>query len=195
MRGTRDFVLHIPNKYNEKYKTESGLEIYGDHRWMAKELANTIVDVVETPFNYDGPIKKGDKVFVDSTLVMQGIHKEGVIDSPFLIDRENGWYKSRLELIIAYSSDNGTTWHCSEDNILLNQVKSNGEETVNGIIRVKPQSTNNVQMEVFLSNKELIEDGIDQGTNLYVDKSLMIEVKFNGKNLVWLKNKDLFALV
>ena len=195
MRGTRAFVLHIPNKYNEKYTTESGLEIYGDHRWMAKDLANTIVDVVQVPFGYEGPIKKGSKVFVDPTLVMQGIHKEGVIDSPYLIDREEGWYKSPENLIIAVSNDNQKTWSCINNNVLLTRVKKDKDAKVNGIIQVGEENSRNTEMAVFMSNDALIEDGISAGDKLYVDDRLVISVKFNGKDLTWLNSKDLFAFV
>ena len=195
MRGTKAFVVHIPNKYNEKYTTESGLEIYGDHRWMAKDLANTIVDVVQIPFGYDGPIKIGTKVFVDPTLVMQGIHKEGVIDSPYLIDREEALYKAPEDLIIAFSNDNQETWKCLNNNVLLTKVERKKDAKVNGIIQVGELNDRNSEMVVFMSNDELVEDGVNVGDTLYVDDRLMISVKFNGKELIWLNVRDLFALV
>ena len=195
MRGIRDFVLHIPNKYNEKFKTEGGLELYGDHRLMAKEMANTIVEVVEVPFGYEGPIEKGNIVFIDPTIVMQGIYKEGVVDSPFLIDRENAWYKASENLIIAYSSDKGKTWKCINDNILMETVKVDNEQVVNGLIRVNLKSSKDNEMIVVLPNEEIKKEGIKEGDSLLVNKDLMVNVKFDGKNLAWLKNDDLFARI
>ena len=77
MVGLKDFIVQINEKYSDKFHTNSGVAIYGDRRFNAKELANTVVKVRELPLNYTGPIKKGSRLLIDPTVVLNQMYQKG----------------------------------------------------------------------------------------------------------------------
>ena len=65
MQAHKDFIVHIPERYREGIKTESGVEIKLDKNFSGKEAANNVFEVINVPVDYKGKIKPGYRLLVD----------------------------------------------------------------------------------------------------------------------------------
>lgn len=199
MRGIRDYIAHIPNRYLEKFKTEGGLELYGDHRWSAKEMANTVVDVIEVPFFGDTPIQKGYQLFVDPTVIFNQVYqKTGAADSPFLVDKSKGYYKISKDLIIAYRENENSHWKAFGDNNLLTRIKNEVKEqpTVSGLIlpaTAQPKYKKGIG-EVVYASTGLKEMGAKENDHVFFSELTAIDVFLNGKTYVWSKDRHIIGI-
>lgn len=199
MKGIRDYIAHIPQRYSEKIKTESGLELYSDSRWSAKEMANTIVDVVEVPFFGETPIKKGFQIFIDPTVVFNQIYeKTGVADSPFLVDKNKGYYKVSKDLIIAYREDKDSKWIAFNDNNLLIRLKNTEEKEkiVNGLIIPDVAKDKYIKgiAKVFLPSSHLLDSDIEKDENVYFTELTAVDVYLDGRKITWVKDRYVLGL-
>lgn len=195
MKGLVHFIVHIPQKYNETFKTKSGMELYGDRRWSPKEMANNVLDVIETPFIYDGPIQNGQKIFIDPTVLFQQIYsKGGEQENIHLVDREKNHYKVDQRLVIAYEKDG--KWIGHNDNLLVElgfeePVKSDNlhiPEMANGKIDRK-------KGKIIVGNRSMSGLDVKVGDTVIAKPLMGIDLWFNGKLLTWFRNQDLLALV
>lgn len=196
MKGLKDFVVHISERYKDTYKTEGGLELYADRRWSAKELANTIVEVVETPLNYDGPIKKGCNLFIDPTVIFNQMYqKTGEQENINLLDRDEKLYKVEPEMIIAYLVEKGGYWKGYGKNFLAERIVEEQEEVKSSLIIMPESKPKEVKGKVkaFILNEFLEEQGIEFGDELFVKEFSYVDVKLRNKKLVWYHSSDALA--
>lgn len=199
MKGLNHFIVSIPEKYSETFVTEGGLELYGDKRWSLKQLANTVVEVLEVPLNYKGEIKKGSQLFVDATLLMQQTYvKTGEQENINLVDRENKLYKVDPALIIAYLPEKGGMWTGYGENVLGKRIKVKGsEEEKSGLIIIKEavkDSTVEGKVNVLVLNKTLLDQGVKENDNVYVRNNLMVDVWLRDQKYVWIRNRDIIGV-
>jgi co-chaperonin GroES (HSP10) len=199
MKGIRDYIAHIPKRYNDKLKTESGFELYSDSRWSAKEMANTIVDVVETPFFGETPIKIGYQIFIDSTVVFnQTYEKTGSADSPFLVDKIKGYYKVSKDLIIAYRENESSDWIAFEDNSLLLRIEDvvKKQPTISGLIIPEVAQEKYIKgiAKVFLPSAHLIDSNASKGDNVYFAELTAVDVYLDGKKITWVKDRHVIGV-
>lgn len=196
MRGFKDFVVHISKRYSETFKTDSGLELYGDRRWSAKELANTVVEVVETPLNYEGPIKKGSSLFIDPTVIFNQMYeKTGEQENINLLDRDEKLYKVEPEMIIAYLVEDGGYWKGFGKHFLAERIVEEQEETKSSLIIMPESKPKEVRgrVKAFILNDFLREQGIEHGDEIYVDEHSPIDVKLGDVKLVWYNSNEALA--
>lgn len=198
MKSFKDFIVVVPEKYSKTFKTENGLEIYMDKRWSLKKVANTIVEVVENPLNYSGEINKGVLLFVDPTLLMQQSYVlTGEQENINLIHRENNLYKVDPSYIIAYSLDNGKNWIGFGNNLLAERIKIKEPKTEKSSLVIVPENTKPKEIKgkvkIFLSNKELENQGVKKEDVVYINELYTIDIWFNQKPLIWIRNKDILG--
>jgi co-chaperonin GroES (HSP10) len=197
MKSIRDFIVHIPNRYQETFKTESGLELYGDHRWTSKEQANTVVKVVEIPCNYKGNIKKGYEVLIDPTIVFNQMYqKTGVAESHHLIDKDNNYYKVGQSMIILYRKDDKDTWKGHADNIVTEQIKEDLKQVKQSIIISLETPKNTFKkgiVKVVYANEFLNSQDVFNGDIIYVDEMYGVNVFVDGKKYVWYNTRYVIA--
>lgn len=195
MRGLKDFMVHIPNLYHDTFKTESGIEFYGDRRWSAKKMANTFLEVVEKPFFYDGPINKGFRIFIDPTVLFTQIYpKTGEQENIYLVDRKKGLYKIDPSLIIAFN-DNKYEWVGHNENLLVSLLM---EEKLKTKLLTVPNNFNSKKDRkkgvVKISNKLLSGQGVSVGDTVFFEPLMGIDVHFENEQYTWIRNRDLLAL-
>jgi co-chaperonin GroES (HSP10) len=200
MKGIKDYIIHIQQRFTDTYKTEGGLELYGDHRWSAKEMANTIVDVIETPFFGKSPIKKGYQVFIDSTVVFnQTYQKTGDAESPFLVDKEKGWFKVSNDLIIAYRENKDSEWIAFGDNNLLSRIK-NIEEAPKKIpsLIITPDSNKPKYKKglctVFIASTNIQKLDVEKDMVVHMEELTAVDVTLDGKKYVWVKDRHVIGI-
>jgi hypothetical protein len=197
MRGIKDFIVSIPKKYSDTFKTESGIEFYADRRFSIKKVANTIVEVVEVPFNYSGNIKKGSLLFIDSTVLMQQDYAiGGEQENINLLDKKNNLYKVEQCLIILYQVNKDCKWMAFGDYFLAEKIQIKKEFLTSSLIIMledsKPSFENN-KCKVFIPNQYLIENKIEKNNIIFTSKNNGVDVIFMDKEYLWLRNRDAIA--
>ena len=190
MRGYHDFIVHIPEKYAPTFKTESGFEVHADRRYSLKMVANTVVEVLETPFGYGGPVSRGDRVFIDPSVLMQQLFtKGGEAANIHEIDRKNGLYKVDPKMLLAHETVEG--W-----------IGLNGNTFVKRLPMPKLQSDH---LEVVDFQKTGINEDVARRGEVIVpphgeDHEIVwfrnlysVDIWMDGMELVWIREKDLLA--
>ena len=195
MRGLNDFIVHIPEKYRPTYKTESGLELHADRRWSLKKVANTVIQVLETPLNYNGPIKKGCNLFIDPTVLMSQIYpKTGEQENLYVVDREKSLYRIRPEFVIAYSMGAGTQWIGFENNILLDRIYEGAASFSSSSIISIPKGNIMVRgrATILIPNEN---NDFQEGQLAFFNEEMAIDVYLGDVPLIWLRVKDIQAVL
>jgi co-chaperonin GroES (HSP10) len=196
MKCYSDFIVQVPKKYRDTIKTESGVELFVDSRWNLKDTVNTIMEIHELPFDYDGPIKKGDTVFVDATIFMEQIYqKGGKQENIYLIDRKTFSYKLKPNFIIAYKPKDIVTWTAYGENVLIQPIKETKEKIGSILLPQFKEDSRVAKGKVFLANPETESIGVDLEQEVYYNNYVAIDVKFNDQWLIWVRNKDLLATI
>lgn len=197
MKGIKEFIVHIPEKYSKTFKTESGFELEADRRFSLKLVANTVIEVVELPFNYDGPIKPGDTLFVDVTvLTYQAYVKGGEQENRNIIDRDNNLYKIHPSMILMYKPSGGE-WIAHNDNVLLERVPCKTQEIKSSLIYTPDSSIKKFEKgkgSIAFINNQLEVQGLKLDDVVYLKNGLLVDVWFNNKQYMWTKNKYLIAV-
>jgi len=197
MIGIRDFIVKIPNKYTDTFKTESGLVFYGDRRWLKKEMANTLVECVETPLEYNGPVKKGFTVLIDATVIFSQVYeKTGEAESQNLIDRENMLFKIQPNMVIAYLNNEDELIGC-HGNILCRRIEMPKKDKSDFGLIIIPENVNKKYDEnrfsIAINSSELKDLNIEIGDTIRLFRNRFIDVFVEGKKMQWVRLKDIIA--
>ncbi|AGO47505.1 co-chaperonin GroES [Cellulophaga phage phi19:3] len=198
MKGLNHFIVHIPEKWSQTYKTESGLELHADRRFSLRQVGNTIVKVIETPYNYDGPVKIGDTLFIDvNALSQQSYVIGGELENQHLIDREKKLYKIDSSLIFAYKETDDSEWIGFEESILCKSIKEVKVEKKPSLIYI-PEDNKEKTIEgkyiVDVLNPIAESMGIKKGDTIYVEKHLFLDVRLEDKEYVRIRVRDILGL-
>jgi co-chaperonin GroES (HSP10) len=195
MKCYNDFIVQVPKKYRDTIKTPSGVEIFVDSRWNLKDTVNTVLDIHELPMNYNGPIKKGDTVFVDATIFMEQIYqKGGKQENLYLIDRKTFSYRLKPNFIIAYKPKGSNDWIGHGQNVLVKRIKEQ-KDRIGSILLPKVDNETRVGKGVLvLCNSDTEQLGISKGDQIYFNNFTAIDVKLDNEWLTQLRNKDLMAV-
>lgn len=195
MKLYRDFLIHLPEKFSETFKTENGTELYGSKVFSKKLLANTIVVVKELPLEYSGPIKVGDTLFVDASLMMEQTYtKGGEQENMYLMDKEKSLFRLPEQLIIAYKREN---WMLYGDHVLMERIEEDNSETESQSSLIimpaisKPKYKKG-EAKMFM---DVPDYGLKKGDNVLFKELSVNDVKFMGKSLLYTKRRNLLALV
>lgn len=196
MKGYKDFIIQLSEKWSDKFKTESGLELYADRRFSIKRLANTVVEVKEIPVNYMGTIKQGDTIFIDPTVVMnQSYVKMGEQENINLIDRDKKLYKVDPSLIIMHRPKGGE-WIGYGENLLMNRIKV--EEKKSSSLIIMPSTENKFEdgkAIVEFSNPQLMSEDVYKDSVVLFKSKYAVDCWFFDKQYLWTKNRFLLATV
>ncbi len=195
MKGLKHFIVRIPEKFSQTFKTESGVVLHADRRFSAKVVMNNVVDVLELPLKYNGPINIGDKLFVDPTVLLwQSYVKGGEQENRNLIDREKGLYKVHPNMIIMHRPLNGN-WIGHGENLLLEPVLAAKLKSGQLIIPESAQKkTVDNKGKIAFSNPDLISQGVDKNTVVFTKGTMFVDIWFENTKYLWTKNKYLMAM-
>jgi co-chaperonin GroES (HSP10) len=198
MKGYNDFIVHIPQRHRDTIKTTSGLELQADSRFSGKETANTVFEVVEIPLAYKGPVKKGFKLMVDPTLVMnQDYQLTGNQENVNLIDREKNLYKVNQSLIICYLEKEGGNWKGFGENLIVEKIKAKKEEhkIKNGIhiIDSAKKVLEKGKAYVKVINESLKKQGVAEGDIVFLNEQYIVDIRVGGQKFSWARTKHVIA--
>ena len=154
------------------------------------------MDIVELPFDYDGPIKVGAKILIDLTvLTWQSYVKGGESENKHLVDRNKGLYHIHPSFVILYQNE-GEEWKAHNNNLLMKQVDVKHKEKSSLIITpkssIKKKSSKKAMLEFV--NEDAKKLGVDKGDVIYFKDDLVVDVYFENKHYWWTKNNWLIAV-
>lgn len=193
-----DYIIKIEKAYNETFKTESGLELYGDKRFNSERLANRIAEVIETPALKDSIIKKGFEVMVDPTIFLkQTYERHAENDNIFLQDAKNGLYKIEPSMIVLYRETKQSEWKAFGDNILVEPIKKEAEEKKDNSIIIELEKSKYVEgiAKIKFINSDLLEDGCKNNDVVAIKSGFGVSFWIDGKEFHWIKNRHVLVVI
>jgi co-chaperonin GroES (HSP10) len=194
MKHIRNYIIKIEGKeFNDTFKTEGGLTLYGDKDFTYKKQVNSYAKIVEKPMN-GGSLEIGTEVFIDPTVFYHFHHEDNrKHDSVFTIDRKQGLYHIDPQMIILYKEDN--EWKGFQDNLLGIQEYVLIDDIIsNGIILDFDKKKQKQTVKIVYSNDFLKENEIENGSQVYLGKVGGIPVYIDGKEYLWLRSNDIIAV-
>lgn len=199
MRGYNDFIIKTDFAFSQTFKTESGVELHGDSRFLQDRLSNRIAAVIETPIKCDNDdIKKGFQVLIDPSIFYENTYiVNGTEETPFTIDKNKGIYKLAPTMIVCYRENENAQWKGYNDSLLVvPDVIEEEEKKVGLIIIEKPKSKPSEEYATVIhSNKLLEEEGVVSGSKIFRVKGIGLSFWIEGKEHKWINNRHVLALI
>lgn len=199
MQGLHGFIVKSEKEINETFKTEGGVELYGDARFSHGKMMNRIAIVQEVPLLLENsPIKKGFEIILDESvfLRLQSEHF-GEIENNYTIDKRNGLYNVSTELIYAYRENSEANWNGFEQRVFVKEIIEEAAEIKVGSIILEPAKSNVKKgvFEIAISNDLLRENDFNEGDIVKVNEDFLLEVYIDNQKYFQLDNNDIFAKV
>ena len=194
MKHLRNYIIKIKGQeYNETFKTEGGMVLYGDRDFTYKKQVNAYATIVEKPME-GGILEKGTKIFIDPTIFYHYLYEDGRNhNTQFTINKKEGLYHIDPEMIILYKENND--WIGFENNFLGAQEYDIKEDTVtNGIIVDFDKKKKRDTIKVVYPNEYLLENGVGKESDIFISKIGGVPVYIEGKEFLWLRNNDVMAV-
>jgi hypothetical protein len=180
MKAVKDFIVHIEEPFKKSVQTASGLDLQLDRRFSPTMTANVEVTVVEEPLDNKTPIKKGQKIFIDPTIVFrQAYEKTGEHRSQYEVAENT--YRVPQNLVIMYYNKE---WKCIADNNLTEPVM----EEINNPLLINQKVDPNKAKIAFTNPDSEVEPGEVVHTT-----GLFAEVYFQNKKYLWYRNRHIIA--
>lgn len=221
MRSIHDFIIFQPKAYTDSFTTEGGVKLFLDRSFSKDKLANTLVKVVSVPVRASthstssgtgaAEIKEGDEVIVDRTIFLgTNYEKTGEQTSPYMADRERGYYKVPKSMVLLYrpstastpSTSSGTgasagsvtdKWKAFDNNLIVEFITKE-EETKQGLIITgfSKETVKGIAIVRYV-NSELESQGVCVGDTIHIPANSGVPFFIDGKNLFWIKNHEVLA--
>lgn len=197
MRHIHNYIIKISKEFNETFKTESGLELYGHKDFSYDRLSNRYATIIGQPLLFDGEILEvGTKVLIDPSVYYHSIHGDDDIKqyTTNTINQKEGIYSIEPQNIVLYKKDD--TWHGYLNNFLGVCIEDVQDDTVLGGLvveigkTVKTDHYNVVYVNDFLENQQ-----VKTGDRLAMKPQMGVSVWIEGKEYTWLRSDDTLAKI
>ena len=196
MKSIHDFIVYTDIVFNETFKTESGLELFGDNRFLQKRLAQREVEIKAMPLNYEGEDIVGYQAFIDPTIYFQNLYDHGKGANNEIIGHK-GFFKVQANMILAIRKDENSEWKGFGENLVVSKVMDSGEEKKSGLIITeiaKPKELKGVAV-VEIPNDDLLRDEVSKGDTIRYNDYYGVDVYIDDKEYTWIRTKDCLAKV
>lgn len=195
MKHLYNYIIKISHELNDTFKTESGMEWYGNKDFSKDRLSNRYATVLSKPVIFDGDlIEVGEEVIIDPSIYYHSFHGENdrMQITTNTIDREKGLYSIEPQNIVLYKRND--TWNGYLKNFLGKRVIKNKEQTIqNGIITDVSKKEKTDSYDVVYVNQFLKEQNVKKGDNLIMKPNRGVSVWIDGVEYTWLRNVDVLA--
>lgn len=198
MQSIKEFLIEIKNPFNDTFKTESGLELYADKKLSQDRLSNRIAKVVNVPIENNTPIKVGDQVLIDATILYRQIFHGVQQDYQTKVDDENMVFKLSVSGIILYRENEKTEWNGVGKNAFISYVEEKQEEQLESAFIHVPKKKKTYKRgyaKLVYGNAELSELGLKNNDDIVINPNGGVSFWLDGKEFWWIRNKDIFALI
>lgn len=199
MQGIHHFIIQAENLYNDTFKTESGVELYGNVDFTAERQSNRVVKVISTPAKLQTEIKKGYELLIDFTPFYRQIYNGVKQGYQNIADKDKHWYWLEPSMIICYKSPPTPKGGVSEwvgygENSLVKPILEENTIKTSLLLPNSEAKKFTGKVEMIYANKELKEQGVKNGNTLYMDIKGGVKYWIDGKEYWWVRNRDLLGL-
>ena len=194
MKHLRNYIIKIEGQeFNETFKTEGGMELYGDKDFTYKKQVNAYATIIEKPMQ-GGILEKGTEIFIDRTIFYHFLYEDGrKHNTQFTIDKKEGLYHIEPEMIILYKEKG--EWKGFDENFLAIQEYDIQEDVVkNGIIVDYNKKKKRVTVKVVYPNDYLLENEVEKDNEIFISNIGGVPVYIDGKEYLWLRSNDVMAV-
>lgn len=195
MQHIYNYIIKLSKEFNDTFKTESGIELYGDKDFSQDRLSNRYAVIIGQPLLFDGELLELEtKVLIDPTVYYHSIHGEDddLQLTTNTIDRQKGIYSIEPENIVLYKKEG--KWFGYLDNFLGKCVfKKKQDKVVGGIILELGKNEKTNQYEIVYPNKFLSEHDANTDDVLYMKPKMGVSVWIDGKEFTWLRNSEVLG--
>jgi len=195
MKHIYNYIIKISNELNDTFKTESGMEWYGDKDFNKDRLSNRYATVMSQPILFDGElIEEGTEVLIDPSTYYHSTHGDDDVKqyTTNTIDMQEGIYAIEPQNIVLYKQDN--TWRGYMNNFLGECVTEQKEDkTIGSVIVEVGRKVKTDTYDVVYTNTFLEDHDVLKGDRLYMKPNYGVSVWILGKEHTWLRSVDVLA--
>jgi len=196
MKGTKNFIIQLDKAYNETFKTEGGLELYGNVDFTTERQSNRIAKVMGVPHLYKTDIKDGYEVLIDASPIYRQIYEgskqwyQNVVN-----EKENLFYLSK-DMIICYRENDKSEWVGFLDNCLVKPIMEEEKEIKTSLVLPETVTSKKFTGKISMTyaNRDLKELGVENGQTLHMNPLGGVKYWFEGIEYWWVRTKDIFAI-
>ena len=196
MQSIREFIIELQQPLNETFKTEGGIELYGDKDFSVDRLSNRIAKVISTPLFHKTEIKAGYEVMIEPTILYRQIYQGVKQDYTSLIDKSNMFFKVTPNMIILFRENDTCEWQGNLENVMVEPIEE--VEPVISTFLIIPKSANKKykkeRVKLMYANTEIKEQGAKNGDEVIINPMGGVKFWIEGKEYWWMRNCDIFAV-
>jgi co-chaperonin GroES (HSP10) len=194
MKGTKNFIIQIDNPYNDTFKTESGVELYGNVDFTTERQSNRIAKVVGIPSLFKTEIKVGFEVLIDASPLYRQIYQGTKQWYQNVVDVDKNLYHLEKDMIVCYRENAKSDWIGFGENNLAEPLFE--QKNINTTLLLPKNATEkkyNGKVKIHYANSNLKKEGVKNGDTLYMNSIGGIKYWLDGKEFWWIRNKDVIA--
>lgn len=205
MQGINEYIVQVEKPLNDKM-TLGDTEIYVDPSFDQTKHSNRIGKVISTPLGLETPIQAGDEVLLVHTILMYQEFQYGRTDSVYLVDKDKGYYRVPMDLIIMFRRDAATDWKCYGINLMIEPIKAEAEDyKIGGLYLPDNYYGTNIECNtggyhkqygyVKYINEDLEALGVAVGDKVFFVDFGDYEFNIDGNVLYCMDNRDVLAII
>lgn len=181
MQSIHEYIVEIPEAFRTSIKC-GNVDLYLDPDFNRVEHSNRIGKVISAPLLDDTPIEPGDEVLIVQTLLMPHITDHGRFDSPFLVDKEKGYYRVEEDLIVVFRKPM-EDWQTVGRHVMVEPTKLERQKEKGGLTYFEFEEKYSNVATVVYNNPTMLQQGIKAGDQVYVDTEYGHEYDLEGRKL------------
>lgn len=197
MKFFYNYVIKIEREFNQTFKTEGGLELYGHESFSKDRLSNRYAEIISAPIKFDGKVLEvGTKVLIDPGVYYHALYENNRVElTTNTIDREKGLYSIEPQNIVMYFDNESDSWKGYMNNFLaeFEMVKKEEKSSFGIIIEVGKKERKKGVCKVVYANDFLKENDIEVGDEILVKPNYGIPVWIDGKEYSWLRDSEVLC--
>lgn len=199
MKGTKDFIIQIDNPYSETFKTEGGVELYGNVDFTTERQSNRIAKVVGIPSLYESEIKVGFEVLIDASPLYRQIYEGTKQYYQNIVDARDNIFHLPKDMIVCYREKQNSDWIGFGENSLaepLFEAQKVERKIETNLILPETVTTPkyNGKVKIHYTNSDLKKEGVANGDTVYMNSIGGVDYWLDGKLFWWVRNRDLIGL-
>ncbi|SED10680.1 Co-chaperonin GroES (HSP10) [Tenacibaculum sp. MAR_2009_124] len=197
MQGLNNYIIELESPYNEKFKTESGIELFGNVDFTPERLSNRVAIIKGIPALCKGEIKEGYEVLIDFTVFYRQIYHGVKQWYNSVIDADKNLYHITPNMIVCYRESKRHEWKGFDKNLLVEPILE-GDEIESTLIlpdTVSSAKEFKGKVKVLFVNSQLKKLGIQNKDVVLMNPNGGVQFWIEGKEYWWIRTKDVYGQI
>lgn len=197
MKGLINYIIELETPYGEKFKTESGIELFGNVDFNPERLSNRVALIKGVPALHEGDLKKGHEVLIDFTIFYRQIYHGVKQWYNSVIDADQNLYHITPNMIVCYRESKNHDWKGFNKNLLVKPVLEEKEIKSTLFLPDNVKSTKEFKgkVKIVYVNSELQNQGISNNDVVLMDPRGGVQFWIEGKEYWWIRTQDVYGKI